>query len=199
MAETLPQTVTKDQPHSVGGCQYRDPVQEDLKLTIRANIRRLLHLTDGESGVAQVMKLGFSNGTAQSLLAGETSIGVDVLAKVAAALRVEPWQLCVPGLDPERMPSLEPQHFRWPFRQVDPDQLLGLVGTTAATVEVGLIALLAAAGAAAPVAPQRKRDGTGGLIGQVYRFHQRPARERVRIHTTPVGEVESIMRDWGLF
>ena len=51
-------------------------------------------------------ELGLKNGTAQRVLAGETSIGLELLAVLAEKLRVEPWQLLVPGLDPRALPSL---------------------------------------------------------------------------------------------
>jgi hypothetical protein len=119
---------------------------QDLKLILRDNVRTLLGLAEGESGVAKLMKLGFSNGNAGRVLRGETSFGLDLLSELAEAFNVEPWQLCVPNLDPERLPSLEPLSFRWPFRQIDPEVVTGLVGTSAAAVENGLLVALAAAG-----------------------------------------------------
>ena len=121
-------------------------MHSNLKIVVRDNVRRLLGLRPGESGVSQVMALGFANGTAQRILDGETSLGLDTLSKLAARLGVEPWQLCVPDLQTDRLPSLEPLPFRWPFARVDPRLVLNLVGTQAQAVEVGLLSALAAAG-----------------------------------------------------
>lgn len=118
----------------------------DLKLVISGNVRSLLGLNEGESGVSRLIEKGISNGNAQRVLAGETSIGADLLTQLARALRVEPWQLCVPNLDPDRLPSLEPVAFRWPFRNIDPEVITGLVGTQAQGVENGLLAVLATVG-----------------------------------------------------
>lgn len=127
---------------------------EDLKLVLRDNLRRLLKLLPGESGVAQLMaKTGFKNGTAQRLLAAETSIGLDVLSQLARGFDLQPWQLLVQGLDPENLPALHQPSTRWPFRRIDHEAVASLTGTQAQSVEIGLLAAMAAAGA--PVRKQR--------------------------------------------
>lgn len=118
----------------------------DLKKVIRDNVRTLLALAPADKGIAALVQLGFSNGTAQRLMGGETSLGVELLQQLAERLKVEPWQLCVPGLNPEAMPRLEPLGFRWPFRRIDPETITSLVGTAAQNVENGLLAALATAG-----------------------------------------------------
>ncbi len=125
-----------------------------LKLVIRNNVRTLLGLAAGEPGVARVMALGFSNGTAQRILDDTTSIGVDVLGKLAEALKVQAWQLCVPNIEADRLPTTEQVSFRWPFRQIDPEVITGLVGTAAQGVENGLLASLATLG----IAPRKQRS-----------------------------------------
>lgn len=129
---------------------------EDLKITVRDNVRRLLGLQPDESGVSKLIDKGFSNGNAQRVLGGETSIGIDLLAQVAAAFGLDAWQLCFPGLDPTNPPRVHEPSTRWPFKRVDQDVIAGLVGTVAANVENGLLAALATAG----VSP-RKLPGTG--------------------------------------
>ena len=133
-----------------------------LKTTIRDNVRRLLGLNAGESGVSRVMALGFSNGTAQRILDSDTSIGVDVLERLADALKLAPWQLCVPDIESDRLPRLEPVSFRWPFRQIDPEVITGLVGSPAAQIENGLLVALGTLGistrrasAPAPQSPEK--------------------------------------------
>lgn len=125
-----------------------------LPATITANVRRLLKLPDDEPGVAKVMKLGFANGTAQRILDSETALGSDTLERLADGLGVHAWQLLVPDLDPEKLPKLEPLPFRWPFRQIDPEVVTGLVGTSAQNVENGLLATLATAG----ISPRKPRS-----------------------------------------
>jgi hypothetical protein len=127
-------------------------MEDDIKLVVRDNVRRLLGLADDESGVAKLMKKGLSNGNAQRILGGETSFGVDLLAKVAGAFGLQAWQLCVPGLDPEKRPVLHAPSARWPFRGVDQEAIASLVGLQAQMVEQGLLVALAAAGA-----PSRKQ------------------------------------------
>lgn len=63
---------------------------DDLKIILRQNVRALLGLQDGESGVSKLIKLGLSNGNAQRILGGETSVGLDVLAQLADALHLQP-------------------------------------------------------------------------------------------------------------
>lgn len=130
-----------------------------LKTIIRDNVRKLLGLAQEASGVSEVMRLGFANGTAQRILDDTTQVGVDQLERLAAGLRVEPWQLCVPNLQPDHLPTLEPRSFRWPFRSIDPEVVTSLVGTVAAQVENGLVAVLATAGVSPKVQAQQQNVG----------------------------------------
>lgn len=47
-----------------------------------------------------------SPGTSSRLKAQETSVGLEVLDKLAACFRCESWQLLVPGFDPPNPPGL---------------------------------------------------------------------------------------------
>lgn len=115
----------------------------NLKKIIRENVRARLGLRPGQAGVSKLIELGIAQGSAQRVLGGETSVGADLIAEVAQVLNVAPWQLCVPGLDPDRLPSLEPVSFRWPFRNIDAEVVTSLVGTQAQGVENGLLSVLA--------------------------------------------------------
>ena len=120
---------------------------EDVKKIVARNVLALLRLEPGESGAtAALIKLGIANGDATRVLQGETSLGLDKIGQIAAALKVQPWQLCSPGLDPDRLPTLEPLSFRWPFNGIDPEVITGLTGTHAQSVENGLLATLATVG-----------------------------------------------------
>lgn len=125
-----------------------------LKRVILANVRALLGIAEHKAGVAQLIRLGFANGTAQRILDETTSIGVDILERLASRLGVEAWQLCVPNLNPDFMPSLQPVGFRWPFRKIDPDVVTSLAGTAAQGVENGLLASLATLG----IQPRKPRE-----------------------------------------
>ena len=149
MRERLPDAVSHGQPHSVEDWRQSLPMGKNLKIVVAENVRTLLGLRPDDRGAtAALIKLKISNGDATRTLKGQTSIGLDKLAELAKALKVEPWQLLVPGLDPTRMPALEPVSFRWPFRQVDPEVITGLSGSLAQQVENGLLATLAAVGVA---------------------------------------------------
>lgn len=134
------------QPHSVALARHHHCVTENLKSVLRDNLRALLRIAPGKSGVSALIKLGLSNGNAQRALGAETSVGLDVIAQIAEAFGIEPWQLLVPNLDPERIPRLDEGLARWPFRKVSRDTISALVGTQAAQVETGLLIALASAG-----------------------------------------------------
>ncbi len=147
MDHRLPDSVAGSQPHSVSPWIYRLRVPaDDPKQLLAANVRRLLDIEPGESGVGKLMALGFSNGNASRILKGETSVGLDLLATLAKALHVEPWQRLTPGLNPDQLPTLERTEFRWPFRSVPFEVIGGLVGTVAQDVERGLRITLETAG-----------------------------------------------------
>lgn len=122
-------------------------MEKDIKKVVAENVRALLGKTNGERGAtAALIKLGIPNGDATRVLQGETSIGLDKLAQIAGKLRVQPWQLMTPDLDPMRLPSLEQSSFRWPYRQIDPDVFTGLSGLAAQQVESGVLVALATLG-----------------------------------------------------
>lgn len=81
MTPRLPDSVKHGQPHSVRLGRHHQWVTENLKSVLRDNLRALLGLAPGKSGVSALIKLGLSNGNAQRALGGETSVGLDVIAK----------------------------------------------------------------------------------------------------------------------
>lgn len=56
---------------------------------------------------ARDTKIG--QGNAQRILAGDTSVGIDLVEQLAWHYRLEPWQLLVPGFRKEKPPRLEVQ------------------------------------------------------------------------------------------
>ena len=46
--------------------------------------------------------------TCSRMKAQETSIGLEVVDKIATAFGVDPWELLVPGFNPDNRPTLQP-------------------------------------------------------------------------------------------
>jgi hypothetical protein len=131
----------------------------DPKKYLWKNICALMESPEGREpsidDVTSRTKVG--RGTVQRIKEGNTSCGLDVVTKISGAFGIEPWQLLVPNIDPHRLPRLDEEPLRWPFRNVDRELIAGLVGSPAIAVENGLLVALAAAG----ISP-RKRTGTLG-------------------------------------
>lgn len=69
----------------------------------------------------------FGPGTASRLKKMETSVGLDILEKLAAYFYLEPWQLLVPNFDPKSPPKV--REFKtppWPLPMVDKDRFFAL-------------------------------------------------------------------------
>lgn len=78
---------------------------------LRNNVRLLLGLAEGESGVQRLIDKGYTNGTAQRILGGETSIGLDIVDRLAATFGVPAWRLLAPNLgraEPAGLDELTP-------------------------------------------------------------------------------------------
>lgn len=127
MGATLPHSVSAGQPHPVGAGAYRFRMEEEfLREVVSSNVKALLMrnarksgATPSAPGVSMLVNMGFANGTAQRILAGDTSFGVDLLARLATRLGVEPWQLLVPNIDAENLPELSESPGAWPFDMVE--------------------------------------------------------------------------------
>lgn len=98
MGDRLSDPVTYGQPDSAREVSYPLGVATDTKIVLRDNVRELLLQKTGSAGVAALINLGVSNGNAQRVLGGVTSVGLNVVEQVAAALGVQTWQLLTPGL-----------------------------------------------------------------------------------------------------
>lgn len=101
--------------------------------TLRDNVLKLLVQQSGDwkpsergktRGVTRLKKLGLTQGTAQRVLEGSTSIGLEILQQLASAFHVKPWHLLVPGLDVEALPVAG--RAAWPFPMVDQDAYYAL-------------------------------------------------------------------------
>jgi hypothetical protein len=96
-------------------------------------------------------------GNLQRIRDGNQRVAFENILKLAAAFKIEPWQLLFDGLDPNNPPDVNAAPERWPFKQIDRGTLLGLRGTQAAAVEAGILVAMASAGV-----ESGKRNGTHG-------------------------------------
>lgn len=118
-------------------------MHDDYRSVLRDNVRALLEVRTKEDstrkgGIQGLIALGLSHGTAQRILEGQTSIGLDVLVQVARGLGVSPWMLLVPQLNCTQLPGLTEDQSAWPFPLVDQSAYLALTATERAFVQGGL-------------------------------------------------------------
>jgi transcriptional regulator with XRE-family HTH domain len=84
------------------------PVPRDCKQILWKNVRALMMKTWGEENLRQLARdAGIGTGTAKRIKDQETSVGVDVLERIARLFKVEPWQLIAE--DVETGPDLSPK------------------------------------------------------------------------------------------
>lgn len=77
----------------------------ESKANLWASVQALMRKRFGEENLnrlAREVKVGPA--TASRLKAQETSVGLDLVDKIARSFGVEPWQLLVPGFDPDAPP-----------------------------------------------------------------------------------------------
>lgn len=99
---------SRRQPNSVGYFNYRMRMNpRDSKKVLWDNVSRLMVARYGKENLtrlSQDAKIG--PGTCTRIKEQKTSVGTDVIESVAKALKVDPWQLLVAGLDPSALPVL---------------------------------------------------------------------------------------------
>lgn len=79
----------------------------DPKLVLAHNVEALMLDRYGKLNKSQLSKdADMAIANVQRILDRNTSIGVDVIAKVAAAFDLLPWQMLFPNLDPKNPPVL---------------------------------------------------------------------------------------------
>lgn len=84
-------------------------LRPDIKRVLWENVAGLMRKRwQGENLTRLARESGCGPGTATRLKECQTSVGVDVLEKIAGVFDLEPWQLLVPGLDPAQPPTLQP-------------------------------------------------------------------------------------------
>lgn len=83
-----------------------DMAQDDSKAFLWAAVQALMNKHFGDENLNRLARVAkFGPGTASRLKAQATSVGLDTLDKLAQAFSVEPWQLLVPGFDPDAPPG----------------------------------------------------------------------------------------------
>jgi transcriptional regulator with XRE-family HTH domain len=83
--------------------------QINTKATLWENVHALMVQHWGEenqSRLAKVCDVGL--GTIARIKRMQTSVGLDVLERIAEHFHMSPWQLLVPGMDPKNPPTLQP-------------------------------------------------------------------------------------------
>jgi hypothetical protein len=85
---------------AVNPSNLKNMSQTTLREILRQNVLELLSrdkpFRAGETGVMRLKALGFSNGTAQRVIEGSTSVGIDTVEELALRLGVSSWRLLQP-------------------------------------------------------------------------------------------------------
>lgn len=120
IADSLPHTVNHGNsffPVSVWDDSYSgDMPAIDPKAILWNNIVALMRHSYGKENINQLHKdSGVSLATITRIKQQETSVGVEIVGKVADAFGLEAWQLMVPNLQPDHAPVLEGSTEVWPF------------------------------------------------------------------------------------
>jgi transcriptional regulator with XRE-family HTH domain len=80
---------------------------EGIRKVLKENVAALMAASaDLRTQLKLSKRSKVSKGTIDRITTAGTSVGVDVVAKLAKAFDLEPWQLLVPGLDPKNHPVL---------------------------------------------------------------------------------------------
>lgn len=79
------------------------------KAALWASVQALMNQHYGDENLLRFSKdVGVGIATVQRIKDQETSIGLNVLDKIAAKFNTSAWQLLVPGFDPNNKPALRP-------------------------------------------------------------------------------------------
>ncbi len=81
----------------------------DSKKVVWKSITALMQKHYGGENLTRLAKdCKFGPGTSTRLKEQKTSVGLDVLDKIAKKFGVDTWQLLVPGFNPNSIPTLQP-------------------------------------------------------------------------------------------
>ncbi len=81
----------------------------DSKVVLWRSVSALMLKHYGEENLSRLARdCKFALTTSARLKAQETSVGVDIVDKIAKHFHVDPWELLVPTFDPANRPTLQP-------------------------------------------------------------------------------------------
>ena len=85
------------------------PDEIDSNATLWQNVAALMAKHYGEENLSRLAReCSIGLGTAARIKKQKTSVGIDILNLIALRFNLAPWQLLVPGLDPNNPPALQP-------------------------------------------------------------------------------------------
>lgn len=97
-------TVKSNAPHpEYQGAYHRRMADRPIKAVLWENVRALMAAKYGQENInrlARDAKVGPA--TVQRIKDASTSVGVDVLEKIARVFKIEPWQLLAPGMSDDK-------------------------------------------------------------------------------------------------
>lgn len=98
------------QPLSVGQKAHSyGAMRIDPKLVLWQNVSALMtHHWSGENLTRLAREAKIGPGTATRIKEMQTSVGLDVVDRVAEVFDLEMWQMLTPGLDPKNPPAARP-------------------------------------------------------------------------------------------
>lgn len=79
------------------------------KAVLWTNVQALMRKHYGGENLSRLSReCDVGLGTSARIKRRQTSVGIDILAKIAERFDLQPWQLLVPGFDPDNPPTLVP-------------------------------------------------------------------------------------------
>lgn len=91
----------KDKP-TIYGMPPKPPTANQI---LWANVQALMIRDYGKENLTRLAReTTIGPASATRIKNMETSVGIDVLARIAANFKLQPWHLLLPGLDPENVP-----------------------------------------------------------------------------------------------
>lgn len=82
---------------------------EVSKNVLWANVQALMRKHYGQDNLSQLARdCDIGLGTTTRIKQQKTSVGLDIVERIAERFGVQPWQLLVPGFDPDSPPTLLP-------------------------------------------------------------------------------------------
>lgn len=103
-------------PHSEGICAYAIPIAfgvgccvGDSKTVLWKSVSALMVKHYGKENLTRLSKdCRIGPASAVRIREAKTSVGLEIVDKIAKHFQVEPWELLVPAFDPSNRPALQP-------------------------------------------------------------------------------------------